>query len=158
MIECKYKTRNYPANSKTHKPIVFTLRSGTQISLANHLAQNNGYYDSWSNIQQIEEYVENGTVRNGFFILLTNDWRYWDGKTGDLKTAFDGMYMHDGLHKVGERRFADSDKKDHGGRADSKTIKNDYLFRYTDYHYTPIPQQGDERYLKFKYLIVSVGT
>lgn len=147
LIEFKYKTANRKKDSVT-----FTISSGVDVELKNHGAQDTGWYDSWKDIHRIEQCVLDNadvTISNGFFILITNDSKYWSQTDG---RATENLYMNEGHHEHGEKRF--NNERDYRGkkRQNGVSIERDYDFKYTPYKcFSEIEQYGE-----FKMLIVEI--
>ena len=151
VVEFKYKTAN-----STKKPDSFQISSGESVILKNHGAIDYGWYDSWKDISRIEKCISGKTssirVSNGFFILITNDKGYWDKSEKNSKQAVEGLFMNNGIHKAGERKFKDPTKEYRGKRNQSFTIQHDYYMEYTSYC-----NIKDKKYGDFRILIVDIG-
>lgn len=84
-IEFKHKTTNTSKESLTVK----VKDADVEIKPTKMDAQDLGRFDCWSDIERLESYRldKNSTISNAFFILISNDSKYWeedgDGKFGN---------------------------------------------------------------------------
>lgn len=84
-IEFKHKTTNTSKKSLS----VEVKDAGVVITPTKMDAQDLGRFDCWSDIERLESYKldKNSTISNAFFILISNDSKYWeedgDGKFGN---------------------------------------------------------------------------
>jgi hypothetical protein len=81
-IEFKHKTTNTSKESLKVK----VKDAGVEIKPTKMDAQNLGRFDCWSDIERLESYRldKNSNISNAFFILISNDSKYW-GEDGDGK-------------------------------------------------------------------------
>ena len=86
-IELKYKTRQLSVSLPPDAEL-FSLRDHSATDLAR--------YDFLADVQRLERLVrENGPVRQGFAVLLTNDRRYWSIPKGETTTDDAAFRLHE---------------------------------------------------------------
>lgn len=82
-IEFKHKTTNTSKESLKVK----VKDAGVEIKPTKMDAQNLGRFDCWSDIARLESYKLDKIISNAFFILISNDSKYWEedgsGKFGN---------------------------------------------------------------------------
>ncbi len=145
LVEFKYKTTN-----NTNNPDSFPISSGVTVILKDQSAIDNGWYDSWKDISRIEQSVLNNSCSKGFFILITNDKGYWQMNASNSKNAVSGLYMNDGHHAAGVKKFSNV-KEYRGSRNSPITTLNDY-----DFSYQPFLDFPGKKYGEFKILVVEI--
>lgn len=72
MIEFKYKIKDTSLKLPIAQGVLFSPAKNGSVNLA--------CYDCWHDIERIEKHKLNRKVQNGFFILITNDSKFWTGK------------------------------------------------------------------------------
>ena len=141
IIEFKYLTKEY---KETFNDMFLEVKS--------HLAFDIRRYDTWRDIERIENFVEDDKMdySSGFLILITNADAFYKSKykSGTNDEAF---RIHEGEHLGGIKEWgkqtSDGTKK---GRESPIYIRNTYYFDYKDFYSS---KKNDGR---FKYVIVPI--
>ncbi len=140
VIEFKHKTIATGSTLLTY--------GGVEFSPKNHNAQDLGRFDCWSDIQRTEELKLNGEIKNGFFILVTNDHLYWD-KVG-RKVSGGAFDLSPKTYPPTVKRWARITTSINPGRQRPLDIKQPYEIKYDPFLSEPC-KNGD-----FKILVVEI--
>ena len=143
LVEFKYITKSYSE-----------VINGLNVSVKSHAAHDIRRYDSWKDISRIESFVNSteSDVDAGYFILLTNDYGFWNKKDSDTQDAM--FQLNNGRHepesKAWKEGTPEGTKK---GRSQAITIKNPYNFEYVPF-YCPNQKNGIKN--QFMSLVVKI--
>lgn len=112
-IEFKYKT----------KEVTLTLGNGLEVTTSNMLAQADGRYQCWKDVERLEKIVNTGA--NAFFIFITNDSTYWRKGRSNNSEVFS---LKDGTvnpHKL--KKYIDSK----GNEKKKSVVTKEYKLEYS---------------------------
>ena len=128
LIEFKYLTADYEER----------LNDDITLSVKNQQAWDLRRYDCWNDIHRIESFVEKQEITEinyGFFILITNDYHYWEDKQKITSNGY-SFKINEGSHNRNEKHYWDNPnaKSITEARKVSIEIKNDYVFEYDDFY------------------------
>ena len=123
-IELKYKTQQ-----------LLTLAGGELYSLQSHGAHNHSRYDFLSDVQRLEQVLqEHRSAKRGFAVLLTNDRSYWEEPTRDNKPDDGAFRLHQGKEMFGTLSWSHADKlKAKRKRVEPISLSGRYRARWHDY-------------------------
>ena len=140
-IELKYRTRKLDTHS-----------GGESFELRTQAAQDGGRYDFWRDVRRLEQLVMEKKAKEGYAVLITNDWTFWnEGREGTVDAAF---RLHEGRTRV-SGSLAWTDHASAGtvhSRESPIVLQSSY-----DIHWRPYSNDSGIAGAEFKYLMLRVG-